>query len=165
MGIIIDSYKFEQPELYTEANVLSINDEANSLTGISEVGAGTLTAESSGAQVGTYYAKLVSSGGSSERIQVTWSGLENGESYKFSFWARKVTFNAYVALWTNVQQIGGGTADPNIGGGSYFITSDTWSYHEFDLETTDTTGIARFYCSNSGVSEVHVDGFSIKKIV
>lgn len=145
----------ESVESYTVANVVSLNDEADSLTGISKIGTGTLSKVTGGAHDGSYYTKLTGGDG---RIQITWSGLTSGNPFNFSFWYKVVGSFANVNLWTNVQEIGGGVADPQIGGAAYNLSATSWTFVSFPLETTSTSGIMRFYI---GDNELHIDGVSI----
>ena len=151
-------------ELYTSANVVSLDpNEANSLTGITEVGAGALSIVTGSGATGSsaYYAKLIGSGGSSERIEVAWSGLTIGNDYTFSFYVKKVGVNGYLNNWTNVTSVTGGVADPEVGGALVFVTEEAWTKYSYPLRVTSTSGIARFYASSTLDSEIHVDSFSI----
>ena len=149
------------PELYQDANAISIENEANSVGAIYEIGAGTLSIVTGAAQSGSYYLKLVGSNAASERIEFSWSGLTIGNDYTFSFYVKKVGDNAYLNQWTNVTSITGGVADPEVGGGLVSITEEVWTKYSYELRPTATSGLARFYVAATGTSEIHVDSFSI----
>ena len=151
-------------ELYTVSNVVSLEpNETIDLTGITESGLGTMSVVSGGAQDGRYYVKLEGTDVTNSRIEIVWDGLVVGNDYTMSFYARKVgTTTPYVNGWTSLIATDGITvADPREGGNTGNITSTSWTLYSYDVQATATNGIARFFIANAGVTEVHVDSFSI----
>lgn len=152
-------------ERYTVANAISVEDEANSNTGISEVGTGTLDDPvSGGAQSGTYHARFTGGGGTSERAEIAWSGFTSGQHIRFFIWVKVSGSGGYFNAWTNVQTIGGGTADPQAGGAPYNFSDSTWTNYTFDLELTSTSGIVRIYSNNGSTAQIDFDSFSMTEL-
>ena len=143
------------PELYTTANAISIEDEADSATGYT-VSAGTVSRPSGSANSGTYNARL--SGVNANRFDITWTVPSTG-NYTFSI-AAKANVSFGFNAWTNVQTIGGGTADPQAGGSAENYSNASWAVYTWNLECTSTTGLVRVYLNATGILDI--DSLSIK---
>ena len=140
------------PELYTEANALSINNEANSFSGLNAVG-DTLSV-STDSIVGDYSIESTAISDGVKRFQVEDIPLIIGEDYLVSIWAKRGSQGVKQGFyaWEGFSNFN-----------TVLITSTEWIKYTFTLTASSNIGIVKVYSTVAGLAgdSVLADGLSI----
>ena len=150
--MLINSYIFDtvSPELYTEANALSIDNEADSTTGITFFSPDTNSSSTSPTpKDGSYLIKFTTTTPDPARIGPF--TIVDTQVYNISCWAwTDTTSGGSIKLWD------GFVTSPNQ------ALTTTPTFYEFEVTASGTVAYFRWYADITG-AEIYFDGLSIKK--
>jgi len=139
--------------LHTEANAISIDNEANATTGWSAV-SGTLTTQSSDAYDGTYAFDWNTDGSGSDRIEYDFA-ITDTEQYYVSIWYKYVSGgNMGITQWVGFSDFSGAGLN----------TSGTWTQVTRTV-TANVTGTATIrFGYSSGTTQYYFDKIEITQL-
>lgn len=145
IGLLLSISNLTAQDLHSQANAVSVNNEANATTGWS--GDAALTSDALNANHGSYALKAVSTNTDGRTVEYRFTGVV-GQQYTIRIWARagervSTSPSPAFAVWSGVS---GFQTTP--------ISSEAWTEYVFNVTATSRNCLIRIYTSSSANKNV-----------